>query len=162
MDDGLNPTRRYKWFRPRQAARGFGHGTAVAHNPAVLLYNNSTAAQYLVLRALQYIQDAGAETGLAFQLHAGVSGTLAMSGVPVIFGQATLPGQIYQYDDPVVITPDYFIPAAGDQSWVYDFPPVILTPNSSLELQTIAGSNFRVALLWEALFADELDYAFQL
>lgn len=162
MDEGLNPTRRYKWFRPRQAAFITGSISGAANNSDVILYNNSRGPQTLVLRDLRVISGAGSEVFLSMQ-H-GTVGTLLSTAVPKTMwpDQATPPGQIYTLDDATDLSSNFGLgcPNAGVPMWQHDFPFGIIPPNWSLIFQQ--SSALGLSILYEAVFSDELDYAFEL
>jgi hypothetical protein len=157
--EGENPTRRYKWFRPRQAARGFADTNAGSNFPTYYLFNNSTAAQYLVVRAIS----GQFGNGLALAYVQGNPGVALGTITPLIPGTAALPGLLTFLDAAAAITPDGGGPsyqtATQGTSWNHEFPIAILPPNWSLAIADLGGSQPRaVSVFWEAIFADELDF----
>ncbi|SRR6266446_2939105 len=155
--EGENPTRRYKWFRPRQAARGYGAPTQASPNTqSVSLYNNARVTHALVVRA---IATASSAIAMVTESRQGVLGTLAMGAVAIFAGEAALPGQVFTNSGEGQLSPDFLVPNNGDQSWNHDFPFSILPPGWSLRVQPSGGSgDIQVSFLWEALTIDELDF----
>lgn len=162
MNDGLNPTRRYKWFRPRQAARIIGSETVFNNTGEVLLYNNSTGAQLIVVRDIAFIGVGGNEITCA--TIQGNLGTLQTAAATNFFpGDGVLPGQTYHLDDTSPPAAQFFLapPSGFGPGWLHDFPVAIIPPNQSLVLQS-ASAGMTVCFLYEAIFPDELDFAFEM
>lgn len=162
MSEGLNPTRRYKWFRPRQAAWLFGSFTATVNLSDIVLYNNSTGAQVIVVRDIYLILGNNGQPLLMKPVQ-GQFATLDSSFVPfpVVPSGPRPPGQIFTLDDATALSKVPEINSvAGGPIWNHDFPLWVLEPNWSLILQCAAG--FAVSFLYEYLTIDELDYAFEL
>lgn len=157
-NEGRNPTRPYKGFRPRQAMRGFGRFTSSVHRAALILTNNSRGSQYLVVRQVlvPYYNDS---VGLS-HFQGAIAGTSAGSVAPIMAGEAALPGLVSTIDAATVYTPDSEFAPSGDQVTLAPTMPVsILPPNWNLIVQNVvATGNLLVMFFWEAVFADELDY----
>jgi hypothetical protein len=157
--EGENPTRRYKWFRPRQAANGYAPLVAPTNYGTAGLFNNSTGAQYLAVRAFH----CGGSTGA--QLWSWLPGlpsgaTVQTTSQPALANVARLPGQIWTLDAATLLgDPFADYSADTDFGWRHDFPFVIIPPNYSLVYQQQATGNMvTFTITWEAIEADELDF----
>lgn len=161
--EGVNPTRRYKWFRPRQAVRAHFLTVTPANWATLALFNNSTGSQLLVVRDYG-IDPFSTAAGVIF-FQQGKFGTLQAGDVtPIVPSGGALPGQFY-YDDEATARSTAQIGAVSGtpQQWVHDFPFWIIEPNWSLVFQSnTIGQAVGVFVGYEAIFADELDYAFEL
>lgn len=161
--EGENPTRRYKSFRPRQAARGLISPSG-SNSTTACLYNNSTAAQILVVRDIvPYANSAPYAVVTSYQQ--GLLGTKGGLVTPLWPGEAALPGVLTNFDTATAFTGDYALPifqvANGYAFWTHNFPFAIIPPNWSLVVQD--GTNrgiYQVSFMWEAVFPDELDFLF--
>jgi hypothetical protein len=162
--EGLNPTRRYKWFRPRQAARGFISNYNTSHDPAAGVLNNSTNAQLLVVRAViaTPAPTGGADFGLFYvQGNPGTAGGTVRSLYP---DTGNLAGQMWLFDTTTDYQIDFGLQSvlgnvASAAVWPYDFPCGIVPPGWSLGFQVQGGPGYlTVSMLWEAIALEELDY----
>ena len=156
---GENPTRRYKWFRPRQAYRGAITLSGPVNNATLLLNNNSTGPLIIVVRDFLVVTTAAHLIAVA-----AFNGTLGSSGgtiTPMISGEAQGPGVLYSVDDSTTRIADYYVAAQLNQpQWRHDFPFQILQPGQSVLFQDTTGAEtMRLAILWEAIYSDELDWA---
>lgn len=159
MAEGDQGTRRYKWFRPRQAARGQGFISGPTNYGTVALWNSSTAAQIMVVRALRVLTSSQ-DTPSVCYLQGSIGGTAGVVQ-PLVPGDAAPPGKITSLDDATQITPDWWfsLPSSGDDWWPHNFPFAILLPNWSLVVQANSkAENCRVSFLWESITEDQLDY----
>lgn len=159
MDEPIRQDRRYKWFRPRQAALGFANPSGTGPLAAAL-YNNSTGAQLIVIRSVQWGEGGGFAGGFAMQLIHGTNGTLVGPGVPFITGDNIPAGRIYANNGPVTITPQMSW-SAFSSGIVTTLPIAILQPGWSAVFSDINSSgavSADVGFLWEAIEPDELDY----
>jgi hypothetical protein len=160
VDEIYNPDRRYKAFRPRQAARGVKSTGTPVNNSTVCLFNNTLGAQYLVVRDLTVngnVSDLVAASYLLGQIGAGpgkVSQLIPSMGVQV--------GIITSIDTATVYPPDYDIAlsSTGTWEWEHDFPFAILEPGWSLIFQdTTVAHGLQVSAIWESINPDELDWS---
>ncbi len=160
--EGENPTRRYKWFRPRQAVRGAVSSADAGANTAVYLYNDSTATQLIVVRHWVLPGITGA-TDFEIGYVKGKKGTPAGNVQPLIPTGARLAGIITL--DGATTLPQYdsfpFLGGNNNQFgyWNHEFPFAILEPDWSLAFVSTngtAGPPFFA--LWEAIEGDELDF----
>lgn len=166
MAEGENPTRRYKWFRPRQAARGSITLGNVTNYSTVALFNSSSGAHYLVIRDYETIfADPGGLTSIGY-----VQGQLGTAGgvkTPLVPGEAVPPGILTSLDSATLLTLDWPLPWMGGAMnnssawWPHNFPFAVLPPGWSFVLQDNAvGSGLaQLNVMWEAILADELDFA---
>src|SRR5215472_7552794 len=123
MDTDLfNPARKYKDFRPRQAARG-SKTTAVPTNRATIsLYNNSTGTFVLAVR--DFVIGGTAADTIAISYQGGQIGSsqgLVASFLPT---DAIQPGLIASIDTLTVYAADYTVPlnTTGEWEWFHEFP----------------------------------------
>ena len=162
--EGLNPTRRYRWFRPRQAARGAVNFTSgVGAYNDVGLQNNSTAAKILVVREFFILSAAvGSGAGGWFMTQRSI-GQNGSSYVENYFRQgATLPGIMVSNSDVTQQFPNVYQNQLGlgqNLTWVHDFPFAIIEPGWSLVWQSAAQNvGATLSMIWEVVDPDELDY----
>lgn len=154
-----NPTRRYKHFRPRQAARG-GVATVVPTNYATFaLFNNSTASQLLIVRAVSYgINGAPAQWGMFM---GRLTGTPGQTG-NYFPSMGELPGLVDYSDQPAILPGDFV--DGGSQTTLTSIPPLpfplaVIEPGWSFFVQgTLKSFNSTAGFIWEAIFPEELDY----
>jgi hypothetical protein len=156
--EGQNPTRRYKWFRPRQAARGTENAGATNY-ATVRLYNDSTGPVILVVREVVWLTGAGTLSIAMGQGSIGVAGAFG-SIQNLIPGTARIPGKLLVNDDAALQVPDYvFSTGAPYASWLHDFPFTVIPPNWHLAMQNRSqGVSCLVGVMWEAILADQLDF----
>ena len=156
--EGENPTRRYKWFRPRQAMEGALAPQATATNFAtVSLYNDSRVSHYLVVRSLGLQLNGNFPTKI---MHQGTLGSHLGTEAPLIPAEARLPGLIY-YGDQAAAEPGAQIYEFQSNSRDYTILPFAVIPPGwswGFQTNTVAGTLAYFNLLWEAIFADELDF----
>lgn len=156
---GLNPTRRYKWSRPRQTHRAYGQQTNNTNKGTISLYNDSTGPQILVVRLLSVVTSAG-ETGLSSRT--GTLGTLYGHGQPITIGDGRGPGAVYTIDSATTFASDFSYITSGNAGLLEPmFPIAVLPPNAALVVQnTQSASNINVSFIYEAIAIEELDYIF--
>jgi hypothetical protein len=159
--EGENPTRRYKWFRPRQAVRGSGIISSPTNYGTVSVWNSSTARDLLVIRLIFiYTGDGFGTTAGTVQ---GQQGTANGVQNPIWPGEAALAGQICTLDSAAQITSDFassFGTALDPKFFIY--PIAILPPNWSFVVQHTAKNNaLSVSFVWEAVQPDELDFMWE-
>jgi hypothetical protein len=153
----LNPTRQYHDVRPRQMARGLITLTPV--NSATLsLYNESLGDRLLVVRAYNLFTTVAHL--VLVQLQQGKQGTVGGASAPTIPGEA-VNGTLYSLDTATALTsPDYIVDLPYNRpAWDYAFPFQVLHPGWSLTFQdTTAAELMRLAIMWEAIYPDQLDF----
>lgn len=160
--EGENPTRRYKWFRPRQAARGFAI-VQPTNYAAVGLFNNSTGPQYLVVRAMRIYDDTGVLFAQDYNLRGHLT-SISQTSIPIVSSTPQIPGQVY-YDD-LAAFPDntgyqFDGPKDTDVYWEQPFPLAVIEPNwSYVVVNATTGDVTQVAFIWEAVDPDELDFLY--
>ena len=159
--DWNNPARRYKWFRPRQAARGGVPKTTPSAGTffTVSLYNSSTGATVLVLRDWS-ISGAGANlTALGYN-----KGRLTGTNYPAqsFFPGDSAPAGLVDYQAAAAaLTGDYYttLNSTAGGLWPHDFPFAIVPPGWAFFMCiTIAAAFGQAGFLWEEISIDELDY----
>jgi len=156
--EGANPTRDYRGIHPRQQARGVITLTGPTNNATLSLYNNSNAGSVLVVRAFVV------NTTVAhLVLVARQQGTQGASGGTIscgVTGDGARAGQLYSLDTATAITPDWLVPVNFNApSFGVDFPFEYLQPGWSLSFQdSTAAETMRLAILWEAVRIDQVDY----
>jgi hypothetical protein len=154
----LNPTRPYHDVRPRQMARGLITLTGPATSATLSLYNESLGDRLLVVRAYNLFTTVAHL--VLVQLQQGKQGTAGGSVAPMIPGE-NVAGTLYSLDTATVLpAPDYMVDVIYNRpAWDYAFPFQVLHPNWSLTFQdTTAAETMRLALMWEAIYPDQLDY----
>lgn len=154
-----NPTRRYKAFRPRQAYRGVITLATPTNNATLSLYNSGSGPQVLVVRAFTVAPTTAKSVFIAREKGSqGSSGGLIQ---PVMGATPAGPGQLFSLDTATALTPDYLAtPQSNSPIWPYEFPVDVLVPGHSLVFQdTTAAEAFSLAILWEAITVEELDFA---
>ena len=160
MDTDLfNPARKYKHFRPRQAARASKSLGVPTNHATVALYNNSSGPYLLVVRDFQISGTANDTIAVSYQPGAiGASPGLVQTLIPT----DQLPaGQILSVDTATVYPGDYILSLAGYSTfeWFHDFPFGVLTPGFSVVFQAVTIAHaMTVAVVWEAIEIDQLDY----
>lgn len=171
--EGENPTRRYRWFRPRQAVRGYGESTTQLHYTTMSLYNDSTAAELLVVRhyTVQGVQDSQFQIGVVQGALGSPAGGQTGAPGPFVGNYLNQTGKragvINFLDDPLARDGDFFTVVDGPNlftsRWDHDFPFAVLLPHESLFFQNATpGNEIQLALVWESIFPDELDFAYEL
>jgi len=163
--DGDPGTRRYKWFRPRQAVRGSTQDQTANNYWTGALYNNSTGPSVLVVRDLRW-----------FPLNHNIfyltyyQGRLAGTNLPAqpyFPGDATPAGLVDWSDQGSTLGAyDYsFVQPSGRWVawWPHDFPIAIVPPGWSFVGQSQAkGEDGTLSLVWEVVSIDELEYMYVL
>src|SRR5215470_9005811 len=94
MPEGLNPTRRYKWFRPRQANRGYTPLVTPTNHLTAYLYNQGTGAQVLVVRQVYWTLTGTALMGFV----SGNAGSSQTTLGPMVGFESVRASQIYYQD----------------------------------------------------------------
>ncbi|SRR5712691_5139551 len=156
--EGENPTRRYKWFRPRQAAYGFGVISSPTNFGTIWLFNDSPGQFYLAVRDW-HTQNVGASRISVYNAQ-GAQGTKAREGVSYMQSTGKVPGAIYTQDVTSNVQNAYlFDNNAFSGSWYHDFPLGVVEPGWSLGFQNQTQAGFMgCSLIWEWLSADQLDF----
>ena len=157
--EGENPTRRYKWFRPRQAVTGSFSTPTPTNWATIWLYNDSTAGQVMVIRNVTINPNLNA--GLQYFERKGKSGILQAGGLHnYIQETAKLAGVFYYSDEATQFTDDILgASIASPVTWNHEFPFRILQPGWSLVAQALSsGANCGLIATWESIEADELDF----
>ncbi len=157
--EGDPGTRRYKWFRPRQAARG----GIVSHTPTnfgtVSLYNPSTGPHVLVVRTWRH--QAAANITYVWGYNNGrLSGT-AGNVAPLFPGDAKPQGLVDYQDAAATITGDFEEKsvASGLLFWPHNFPFACIPPGWCLFVQgQSSASPIDCSFEWEAVEIDELEF----
>jgi len=156
--EGENPTRRYKWFRPRQAACAAAANVTTADYGTFFLFNNSQGSHYLVV--VDAFLPIGSAIGARIKKSQGFSGSIANPTYPFIAGEATLPGLLYYSDEATAFT-DYdqlaqtYNPAFNNMV----VPRAVIPPGWSWVVGSPShGVEVSISVLWEAIFPDELDW----
>ena len=157
--EGENPTRRYKFFRPRQAARGYISVSGGSAFPSVYLFN-PTSTHYLVVRDFQPVVGSGSLLYIA-----SVRGKTGTQGgtIHAFVGDTTTPaGQLWSDNAATALTPDNLQRDTGNSSmWSHDFPIGIVGPGWSMVFQqAVSTTTLELALIWEAILPDELDWSY--
>jgi hypothetical protein len=160
-----NPTRRYKWFRPRQAARGYLLDTSGISHPTGGLYNNSTGAHVLIVRELISTALPSVTGNVGWAYVQGMPGTVGGTVTPLIPMQGALPGQLWSADLAFYYTPDFLPPAVAGSGnfsyWGHEFPLAVLPPGWSIALAgALASGDVVLSVMWEAIYPEELDYLY--
>jgi len=152
MAEGDPGTHRYKWFRPRQAARGGVPQTSVAGGKfgTVSLYNSSTGPTVLVVRDwVLYSSDSKAAI---FGYNQGrLSGTNYPS-VPMFPGDGARAGLVDYQAANAALTGDYQINTATGVPffWSHDFPFAVIPPGWALFVsQKTAAKIIAEGFIWE-------------
>ena len=155
-----NPTRRYKWFRPRQAARG-EIGISAVNYATAQLYNDSSGPSILVVRDLRVIDESGNSRQQLYYSQTKLSinnGTKT----PLMPGEAAPAGLLGTQDLPALATFDFMFADGTDVgSWIHDFPLAIIPPGWALNAQigTLAHLLY-ISVVWEVVSIDELDFIY--
>jgi len=162
--EGDNPTRRYKWFRPRQAAIGSTIITGGASYRGSELYNGSSTYYLVVRDALVWCGIGGIQAAFATGPQTDASGT-AYQG-PIVSDAAVIAGTLYAGSVAAGrLSPALFYYTQSLFEWTsHDFPLAVIGPNSSLVFQGAYGNSTAEIdhIMWEAIYPDELDYMFSL
>ena len=156
--EGENPTRRYKWFRPRQAMRGYDGFSAPTNYATIGLYNNSRSTHVLVLRD---IQTGGGHTTFASPQDALPTGATVVTTVNPVFGlQAALAGQVFHLDSATLYTnTDWDISNNFPPNRVLNIPFAVINPGQCLLFQSQTRATFLTfQAIWEAITIEELDF----
>ncbi len=162
--EGENPTRRYKWFRPRQAARFWNpHENVASAYTTLYLYNNSTGPHVLVVRDIYPFSSN--DNVCYFAYERGFSGSVTGTIVSLYPGEALPPGQLYYEDRASAISPDYQFPLTitgnpnPQLNWNHNFPFAVIPPGWSLVLQNGGTADgLGVAGFYEYVTIDQIDF----
>jgi hypothetical protein len=163
-NEGINPSRRYKWFRPRQAVRGHSDFTSGVNRYNIQgVQNNSNGSHVLVVRDWIIMAAAvggGAGGWYASQTSPGTSGSLSIQNYMATAGQ--LPGTMVAGDSATSNYPNVWLNQINPGqflSWPHDWPFGVVEPGWCL-LWVSAGQNISagVSMIWEAIPIEELDY----
>lgn len=153
------PKRRYKEFRPRQGARGMKQTTVPTNLATVGVFNNTTGAQYIVIRDITANGTASDLIACTYaNSQVGSSVGLVHQLVPSMANQV---GIIASIDTATVYPGDYIIALSntGVWQWDHDFPFAVLEPGWSLVFQDqTAAHALEISCVWETINSDELDW----
>lgn len=158
MDDHVNPYREYRGFRPRRGFRGAITITGPSNNGTLALYHAGSGTGVLVIRDFLVVTTVAHL--VAVQLVQGSLGTAGGSIAPVVSGTAAGSGTLQSLDDAATLTADYYVPAQFNwPQFNHDFPFQVLQPGWSLQFQdTTAAETMRLAIAWEQIAPEHLDY----
>jgi hypothetical protein len=158
--EGDNPTRKYKWFRPRQAWYGRAQANGPTNYGTVSLFNDTLGSELIVLRHVAFLNMGNVRIAMFHQ--PGAQGTFASNGLPLVPGTAKRAGGIYTSDQATnQSTGLYFDCNTNQVEWRHDFPIAIVPPQYSVSFQCqTAATTTTVTFMWEAILEDELDYLF--
>lgn len=156
----FNPKRRYKEFRPRQALRGMKSTGTPTNLATVGLFNNSTGPSLLVVRDLT-INGAASDT---VQVSNAVGAVGSSQGLvhAMVPSQPGSPGLVASIDTATVFPGDYMaaLSTIGSFVWNHDIPFAVVEPGWSLVFQQVTAAHaMSIALIWEAIATDELDWS---
>lgn len=158
--EGENPTRRYKWFRPRQAAQT-GGGITPTNFGAVGLFNDSIGDRVLVVRSIRATSDGVNIEAQTYNLHGHLS-TIQAGQIPVMSSTPQIPGTLYMQDLaslPSNLGYQFSAVINGDSYWPHDFPFAVIEPGWSLvAVNEQQGKSTTVSFMWEAIYIEELDF----
>jgi hypothetical protein len=159
MDEFLNPARKYKSFRPRQAVRALKATGTPTNNATVGLFNNSTGPYILVVRDLTILGTVSDVIAASYaDAQIGTSQGKVQSMLPTA---AVQNGLLASVDTATLFPGDYdlSLSTTGVWEWEHDFPFAVIEPGWSLVFQdpTVAHA-ITVSLVWEAIQIDQLDY----
>jgi hypothetical protein len=154
-----NPTRRYKHFRPREAALALKVQGTPTNNATIGLFNNSTGPRVLVVRDFTLNGTAADVVSMSYAAGAvGTSQGLVRSMLP---SQAAPSGLLASIDTATAYPGDYqlALSSLGIFIWQHDFPFAVVEPNWSLVFQcNTAAHALTCSVVWEAISIDELDW----
>jgi hypothetical protein len=162
MDETQNPTRRYKHFRPRQATFGQRATGTPTNLATVSLFNNSPGPQALMVRDVNLSSTAGDLIRAAYVPGAvGTTSGIVSQMIPTDGLQA---GFLASIDTATVFNGFYIVTAVqGAFTWYHDFPFAIVPVGFSLVFQnTTAAHAMSVALIWETVAEDQIDFSYPL
>ena len=160
MSDFSNPGRKYRSFRPRQAARGMKALSTVTNFATFFLNNNTTGAQLLVVRDLTINGQAAGNVAASYVL--GPLGTGPGKVQQMVPSNPVQVGVLTSADQTTNYPGDYLaaLSSTGVWEWEHDFPFAVLEPNWTLVLMSLSlGQAASVAAVWETVYEDQLDYA---
>lgn len=147
---------RYSDFWPLQGMKGAGTGTG-ANFPTVALFNNSTGANYLVVRENFTIATT------AFVLQGGyVQGRLSGTNFPAqpLVPTEKLQAGLVDFSNQAAALAE--ISLYGNSAWFHDFPLAIIPPGWSWAWQSAsAGDTIKVSFQWEAVDAQQIRPLFE-
>jgi hypothetical protein len=144
----------------RRCARGslksFGNP---AQYSQVALFNNSPAQDLLLVRGI-FVGFAADYPPALFYI-GGLQGASPSAGVPIVTGDAALPGQLTAYQTSTVPPADFYMAPVATQNssaWSADFPIAVLQPGMSLVVSMI-DPNLQVyaGFYWQAIHQNDLD-----
>jgi hypothetical protein len=154
-----NPTRRYKHFRPREAARALKAQGTPTNKATISLFNNSTGPRVLVVRDFTLNGTAADVIATSYQQQQiGTSQGFVASLLP---SQPPPSGLLASIDTATAYAGDYqlALSSLGIFVWQHDFPYAVIEPNFSLVFQcTTTAHALTASLVWEAISIDELDW----
>lgn len=157
--EGENPTRRYKWFRPRQAAWGYCPVQATPTNwGTVALYNNSPGTEYLVLR-LFYTVDSGNQSIMVSRRQSRVGTVLLNSVFPLLPDGAAAPGQLIVSDEAQITSGIIFDHSLQFVTTGAMLPMLICPPGWAIVFQQLSQTvPANLGVLFEHIEPEELDF----
>ena len=161
MAEGDPGTRRYKWFRPRQAARGGVPATTAGSGKfaTISLYNSSTGPRVLVIRDWSISSTVGHVHGAGYN-QGRLSGTAGVV-TPFFPGDRAPAGLVDYQAANAALTPDYYVEnlSGSSMQWFHDFPFAIVPPGWAFYIQCVtANTNIDGGFIWEEVSIDELEY----
>jgi hypothetical protein len=159
-DEIFNPNRRYKAFRPRQAARGLKATGTPTNLATVCMFNNTTGAQYLVLRDLTVSGTVGDLIAVSYL--SGQIGTVPGKVSQMLPSQGVQVGLLTSLDTATVFAGDYSIALGqfGFWEWEHEFPLAVLEPGWSVIFQDATAAHaIVVSAMWESITTEELDWS---
>ena len=154
-----NPKREYSGhLHPRQGARGAITITTPTNNGTLALFNNGAADDIIVVRDFVVVTTVAHLVAIAL-----VNATLGAAGGTIVrtyAGGATAAGQLQSLDTPTTLSADYYIPVNYNWAqWNHDIPFQFMSPGWSLQFQdTTAAETTRLAILWEVVKLDQIDF----
>jgi hypothetical protein len=140
----------------RASLKSFG---VAAQYAQVALFNNSPSQDLLLVRGI-FVGFAADYPPALFYI-GGLQGAGPIVGVPIVSGDAALPGQVTAYSTSTVPPADFYMAPVATQNssaWTADFPIAVLQPGISLVVSMI-DPNLQVyaGFYWQAIHPNELD-----
>jgi hypothetical protein len=155
-DDFQNPRRAYRGFHPRQAASSAFYPGAPTTNATHQLFNNSSGAQWLILRNIHFISVGSLSGGL----HQSAVGAISGAVQPIIPTEAGLPGQHWYIDGTITNPVSYTFPQSTTSTpWPHDYPIALIPPGWAFWVQDRTAADACVGgFFWEAVNSEEVDF----
>jgi hypothetical protein len=159
--EGDPGTRRYKWFRPRQAYRGGVPATTAGLGlfATISVYNSSTGPTVLVIRDWSVAATAAITLNTGYN-QGRLNGT--PGGVTPLFpGDRAGAGLVDYQAAGAVLSADYRMANAvlTSMGWLHNFPFAIVPPGWAFFIQQQSANKLiSGGFLWEEVSIDELEY----